>query len=80
MENKKDYKIIYLDDDYAKIKGNCRITNEVYETRKFEIVEWQKYQSGSLVQNTFIGMSADDREFIISGTSPKGWDWIFNDV
>jgi hypothetical protein len=77
MENKRDYKMIYLDDDYAKIKGNCRITNEIYETKKFPIEGWHKYQSGSLVQKAFPHMNADDREFLISRTSPKAWESLF---
>lgn len=32
---------------------------------------------GELIQEAFPNMSADDREFLISGTSPEGWAKLF---
>tara|TARA_R110001606_G_scaffold399159_1_gene581150 strand:+ start:5036 stop:5299 length:264 start_codon:yes stop_codon:yes gene_type:complete len=77
MTKQKDFKIIYLDDDYAKIRGNCRVTGSEYQTKKFPIVDYIKYQSGKLIQESLPDLSADDREFIISGTTPKAWDVMF---
>jgi hypothetical protein len=32
-----------------------------------------KYDNGELVQNTFPDLSSDEREFLISGITPKEW-------
>ena len=37
------------------------------------------YRQGASVQNAFPDMPADQREFLISGYSPKGWDLVFKD-
>lgn len=34
----------------------------------------QKYNEGTFIQDAFPYLSADDREFLISGMSPEGWD------
>lgn len=38
-----------------------------------------KYESGEVryIQDAFPYLSADDREFLISGMSPEGWDETF---
>lgn len=38
-----------------------------------------RYRQGAHIQNAFPGLSADDREFLISGMSPEGWAATFND-
>lgn len=37
------------------------------------------YRAGAHAQVAFPGLSADDREFLISGTSPEGWDRMFKE-
>lgn len=43
---------------------------------------WESRQSLPVVfiQNIFLHLSADDREFLISGTTPEEWDELFPDV
>ena len=36
------------------------------------------YDNGSLMQGAFPFLTADEREFLISGTTPKEWAKIFN--
>jgi hypothetical protein len=36
-----------------------------------------KYHQGVHIQEAFPNLSADDREFLISGYSPEGWKLIF---
>ena len=72
-----DFKVIYLDDDFAKIKGNCRVTGKEYETKKFEIIDFIKWKNGMNIQRALPYMDADDREFLISGTTPEAWDVMF---
>jgi len=35
--------------------------------------QFDRYQAGELVQNAFPHLSADEREFIISGITPEEW-------
>ena len=39
---------------------------------------FEKYRDGALVQNAFPEMSREDRELLISGTTPEEWEDIFN--
>lgn len=57
--------------------GTCIFTGQRYETQEFTQKEYDDWQNGTLVQNAFPKLSADDREFLISGTSPAGWAEIF---
>ena len=43
------------------------------------ISQWLQMNSHSrpLVQNAFPDLSADDREFILTGITPEEWDQIF---
>lgn len=38
------------------------------------IAGWGKYSAGAMAQNAFPFLSADEREFIISGTYPDEWE------
>ena len=38
-----------------------------------------KYNSGALVQDAFPHLTADQREFIISGTTAEEWDALFKE-
>ena len=36
--------------------------------------------SGTLIQNALPSLSADDREFLMTGATPEEWDEMFPDV
>lgn len=37
--------------------------------------QWEKYQSGAyLIQDIFYNLSDDEREFIMTGSTPDEWD------
>lgn len=38
-----------------------------------------KANQGMFVQQAFPELSSDDREFLISGYSPEGWDLVFGE-
>ncbi len=61
-----------------KIGGKCRVTGKYYEVfvDKKDYIAWQY---GKNAQHAFPYLTASDREFIISGFSPEGWDLIFGD-
>lgn len=75
-----DYQIVTVDEDNVKARGNCRITGNVYETQPFSEVAWCEWtMTTAHIQDTgLFKLSADDREFLISGTSPQGWNNMFN--
>lgn len=52
----------------------------IMHTREIPITqeEWDQFLgSNSLIQRAFPKLSADDREFLISGTTPEEWDVLF---
>jgi hypothetical protein len=55
----------------------------VEHTREIDIepLRWYDFQMGRLgfAQDAFPNLSADDREFLISGTTPEEWDELFGD-
>jgi hypothetical protein len=39
----------------------------------------ERYNKGELIQNVFTNLSADEREFLMTGITPKEWDEIFGE-
>jgi len=39
-----------------------------------------KYHQGALIQEAFPYLTADEKEWLISGTSKEGWDITFGDT
>lgn len=64
------------DGNHTIVSGRCRITRKPHSIR-VKTVELQRYITGEFVQNAFPTLSADDREFLMSGTSPEGWELVF---
>ena len=64
----------------VKARGKCRITGETYETQPFCAFAWCEwcFTAAHIQETRLAELSADDREFLISGTSPKGWNKMFN--
>lgn len=63
-----------------------RITKKSILTGKFNTMELDvskdqlnRYESGELVQNVFPELSADEREFLISGITPEEWNKAFGE-
>ena len=40
-------------------------------------LQLDRWQAGELAQNVFCGLSADEREFIMTGITPQEWDEQF---
>jgi hypothetical protein len=62
--------------DYLTISGNCIVTGKLY---KVEVEEsaYERWNAGAFIQDAMPHLSEGDREFLISGTSPEGWDELF---
>lgn len=39
--------------------------------------QWDRWKAGELLQNVCPHLSADDREFLISGSTKEEWDQFF---
>ena len=64
----------------VKAVGTCVITNEVYSTKEFSLEAYNDWtKSKNPIQNTDLRhLSEDDREFLISGMSPKAFNELDN--
>jgi hypothetical protein len=64
------------------VYGNCGVTKKHYAVT-IPISDTKGYQTyvtkGGIIQQLLPNVSADDREFIISGTSPEGWTQMFGE-
>ena len=60
-----------------KFCGTCVVTKEYYETPEVKPEDLFRWNNGTHVQDAFPYLSSGDREFIISGVSPKGWEEMF---
>jgi hypothetical protein len=61
---------------FAKVSGPCKFTGEEYSCL-VPIDGLTKFIEGEHAQDALPSVSADDREFLISGISPTGWKQAF---
>ena len=65
-------------DGTVTVSGKCIITGKQYTTAHFPISEFEAWQAGDKhIQYACPSLGADDREFLITSTSPEGWNKIF---
>jgi hypothetical protein len=58
--------------------GPCIKTKKPYSV-KVTGAQLHAYRQGKKIQDAMPTLSADDREFLISGLSPEGWALVFGD-
>lgn len=56
--------------------GKCIQTGKDYSVT-VKASELYAYRQGAYSQDAFKSLSAEDREFLISGCSPEGWNLLF---
>jgi hypothetical protein len=76
--NKKNLKVEQLGDGFSRVSGRCVFTGESYECT-VPTVGLQAWQSGAPIQWALPDVPAEEREFLISGISPSGWQKTFGD-
>jgi hypothetical protein len=64
------------EDGWSTVKGPCGVTGKEYSV-KVQTADLQAFQAMVYAQDAFPYLSVDDREFLISGTSPEGFKLIF---
>ncbi|MFY8170921.1 MAG: hypothetical protein ACOVK2_07405 [Candidatus Fonsibacter sp.] len=62
--------------DQSKITGNCLFTGEEYSCI-VPTAGLTRYLNGEHAQVAMPDVSPEDREFLISGISPMGWEKTF---
>ena len=60
-----------------KIEAVCKITGKTYSTDFIREDDFEKFKNGASIQECLDYISEDDREFLVSGISPKGWNMIY---
>jgi len=70
---------VKIKEGFYKYSGKCRLTGKPYETAIVKGEDLFKYNNGAHVQNAFPYLSADDREFIISGFCPEAFDTMVDE-
>ena len=63
-------------DDMTTRTSKCSITHEVYKV-SVPTEEYKLWRLGEKIQNVWPKMSADDREFLISGLTPAEFESLF---
>lgn len=59
--------------------GQCIVTKKEYSVT-VPAQELYAYRQGELIQTALKSVSAGDREFLMSGISPDGWNQTFGGV
>jgi hypothetical protein len=65
-------------EEHIVVKGVCCVTKEPYSI-SVPRAEYEAWKGGQLAQTAFRSLSATEREFFVSGISPRGWEMVFSD-
>jgi hypothetical protein len=67
------------EDGTVTVAGVCRVTKKFHTVRVplHGLVAW--YHRGEMIQDALGEVSAEDREFIQTSTSPEGWELLFGE-
>lgn len=79
MFGRSKLNVQFNDNGTVTLSGPCMVTKEQYSVTVPEVGYRQWVTGNVLIQNAFPTLPKDDREFLISGTSPKGWKQLFGD-
>lgn len=75
---KSNQKIQTSGNGKLRVFGPCSVTGQEYGVEvAFE--DWKYWQAGALAQECFPYLTADQREYLISGITPAEWDETFKD-
>ena len=65
------------DDNTVTISGPCTVLKGMVYTVTVPTDAYDMWECGMLAQKVMPMLTAEDREFLISGISPAGWTHIF---
>jgi hypothetical protein len=67
------------DGKQVTVSKECNITGEEYSVT-VPVGNYIAWKEGEFAQNAFPDLTAEEREFLISGTTPDEWEDIFKDM
>lgn len=65
-------------DNLIRLTAPCVVTKKPYSVVVNER-DYKNWLNGTLIQKAMPYLSKEDREFLVSGTSPEGWTKIFGE-
>ena len=72
------HQLIQLDNGMGMAIGPCYKTGQEYSTKAFNLIGYMSWiLKEDNIQVCLPELSDEDREFLISGISPNGWNEIF---
>lgn len=72
----RNAKIVHLDTGQTTVTAICLGSGKEYSVT-VPTSGYKAWLGGALIQNAMPNVSLDDREFLISGYSPEGWNSLF---
>jgi hypothetical protein len=69
----------FNNDGTVTLTGPCIVTKKEYSVTVPEVGYRQWATGNGHIQDVMPSVSKDDREFLISGTSPEGWAQMFGE-
>jgi hypothetical protein len=74
MGSKRIYEMV--DARYACVQVTCDITRETHEF-VVSVDAHERWTNGELIQKAFPDLSTDEREMLMTGTTPREWENLF---
>ena len=62
----------------TEVHGTCQVTGKAYSV-VVPTAGLDAWLGGALIQEAMPGVPKDEREFLVSSTSPEGWTALFGD-
>jgi hypothetical protein len=69
----------YERDGKVRLCGPCVITGKMFSVVVSREAAHKYFEDGVLAQEAFPELSTQEREFLISGVSPEGWQQLFKE-
>ena len=76
MLRRKDFEVRAESPTETRVSGKCGLTAESYSV-VVPSEGFARWQAGEPIHRAMPEVLAEDREFLISGISPKGWTATF---
>lgn len=73
----KQISIVHASQGNVVAQGRCVFSKKDYKTAEFPLEAYHKYCAGAYIQDALEMLSADDREFILSGIAPETFQAMF---
>ena len=72
-------KVNPVSETQVRLIGPCIVTRKVYSIVVSRQAAVNYFQLGMKIQDAFPKLSLEEREFLISGVSPEGWNQTFGE-